>query len=263
MKSKFSWKRGLIAIVVLLFGSVIVAASNKTSSILAPISTPTVTATPKVLIPTIVITSTSGTPLGKSGSSSLYPNSSLTPGDTFKVTAAQVCVSGYSSSVRNVSETEKKQVYAEYGLSFPQPPGAYEADHFISLELGGDNDIKNLWPEPANPTPGFHQKDVVENYLHSEVCSGKISLAEAQNEIKTDWYKVYLSMSGSTNTYLPPATANADSITSGVTTGSATGGTSTITQAGHATGKCNDGTETYATNHQGACSHHQGVAQWY
>jgi Protein of unknown function (DUF3761) len=29
------------------------------------------------------------------------------------------------------------------------------------------------------------------------------------------------------------------------------------------TAQCNDGTYSYAANHQGACSHHGGVAQWY
>ena len=33
----------------------------------------------------------------------------------------------------------------------------------MSLELGGSNDIKNLWPEAALPTPGFHEKDAVED----------------------------------------------------------------------------------------------------
>jgi cytoskeletal protein RodZ len=32
---------------------------------------------------------------------------------------------------------------------------------------------------------------------------------------------------------------------------------------GTATGKCKDGTETHATSHRGACSHHSGVAAWY
>ncbi len=127
------------------------------------------------------------------GASNLYPDHALTPGDVFAdVTAQQVCVSGYSSSVRNVPLVEKKQVYSEYLVQYPQPQGAYEVDHFISLELGGSNDIKNLWLEPAEPRPGFHEKDVVENYLHQQVCSGAESLQQAQAEISTDWYAAYL-----------------------------------------------------------------------
>ncbi len=120
------------------------------------------------------------------------PDSSCTPGAIFpNATKEQICTSGYSSSVRDVSVTIKKQIYAEYGLTYPQARGAYEVDHFISLELGGSNDISNLWPEAANPKPGFHEKDMVENYLHDQVCSGDMSLQEAQKEISTNWLAVY------------------------------------------------------------------------
>ncbi|HUD03622.1 MAG TPA: HNH endonuclease signature motif containing protein [Patescibacteria group bacterium] len=102
----------------------------------------------------------------------------------------QICVSGYSKSVRDVPTSEKDQVYQEYGI-VSHATGQYEVDHLISLELGGSNDIANLWPEAADPTPGFHQKDTVENYLHSRVCNGSIPLAQAQQEIATDWLAVY------------------------------------------------------------------------
>ena len=69
-------------------------------------------------------------------------------------------------------------MYAEYGIS-SHTTGEYEVDHLISLELGGSNDISNLWPEAANPKPGFHKKDSVDNYLHDQVCSGAISLQDA------------------------------------------------------------------------------------
>jgi hypothetical protein len=114
-----------------------------------------------------------------------------TPGAVIvSATKAQICKPGYSSSVRNVPESEKNQVYAEYGIA-THTTGQYEVDHLISLELGGSNDAANLWPELADPTPGFHQKDQVENYLHKQVCDGKLSLKQAQQEIATDWLKVY------------------------------------------------------------------------
>lgn len=122
-----------------------------------------------------------------------YPDANCTPGAVFNVTADQVCTPGYASSVRNVPQSEKNQVYAEYGIT-SHASGQYEVDHFIPLELGGSNDISNLWPEPASPTPGFHQKDQVENYLHSQVCSGAMSLSAAQNAIASDWVAVYNSM---------------------------------------------------------------------
>ena len=41
-------------------------------------------------------------------------------------------------------------------------------------------------------TPGAHEKDWLENQMHKEVCSGRITLSEAQQEIKADWYAAYL-----------------------------------------------------------------------
>ena len=122
------------------------------------------------------------------------PDSACTPGAIFaNATTAQICKSGYASSVRNVPSSEKTQDYREYGIT-SHYSGQYEVDHLISLELGGSNDIANLWPEAASPTPGFHQKDQVENYLHAQVCSGAISLQEAQEEIATNWLAVYQRM---------------------------------------------------------------------
>jgi hypothetical protein len=118
----------------------------------------------------------------------VYPNPSLTPGAILTSDASTICASGYASSVRDVSTATKEQVYAEYGVSYPQAPGAYEVDHFIPLEIGGSNDIQNLWLEPASPTPGFHQKDQFENFEHGQVCSGTISAAEAQSHMASDWY---------------------------------------------------------------------------
>jgi hypothetical protein len=120
-----------------------------------------------------------------------FPDKDCTPGAIFpNVTSDQVCVSDYSSSVRDVPVSEKNAVYQEYGITTHQT-GEYEIDHYISLELGGSNDISNLFPEAAAPTPGFHEKDKVENYLHQQVCNGAITLQRAQQEISTNWLQVY------------------------------------------------------------------------
>lgn len=121
-------------------------------------------------------------------------DAACTPGAVFaNVTKEQVCMPGYSSSVRNVSTLTKDQVFAEYGVT-SHSPGQYEVDHLISLELGGSNDMANLWPESAEPRPGFHEKDKVENYLHDQVCKGAMSLEEAQTKIRTNWLQVYQAM---------------------------------------------------------------------
>lgn len=120
-----------------------------------------------------------------------YPDRACTPGAVFAgITAAKICVQGYSSGVRDVPEFEKKAVYKEYGIASHRPY-AYEVDHLVSLELGGSNSISNLWPEAASPLPGYHQKDRVENYLHQQVCAHQITLQTAQVEISTEWLQIY------------------------------------------------------------------------
>ncbi len=129
-------------------------------------------------------------------SKNALPDTACTPGAIFPdATKDKICVPGYSKNVRDVPNEEKDQVYAEYGIA-RHSPGEYEVDHLISLELGGSNDIANLWPEPAEPRPGFHEKDKAENYLHDQVCNGAISLQQAQAEIATNWMAVYQRMPG-------------------------------------------------------------------
>ena len=60
------------------------------------------------------------------------PDPAKTPGATLDVTAADVCVSGYSKRVRNVPSAVKRQAYASYGVRTHEP-GEYEVDHLISL----------------------------------------------------------------------------------------------------------------------------------
>src|SRR3989344_1614204 len=124
------------------------------------------------------------------------PDPACTPGAIFaNVTKEMTCVSGYTKTVRSVSTSLKKKVYQAYGIAYPPPFGTYEADHFIPLTLGGSNDIANLFPESAEPKPGFKEKDLVENYLHQKVCDGSISLSAAQHAIATNWIAVYNSIS--------------------------------------------------------------------
>jgi hypothetical protein len=122
---------------------------------------------------------------------SFLPNPQLTPGDTLPVTVQDICVPGYARKVRNVPIEVKRQVYQEYGI-YHHRPGEYEIDHLISLELGGSNSIKNLWPQSYITHPwNAHIKDQLENELHREVCGGEMDLAIAQHDIATDWIATY------------------------------------------------------------------------
>jgi hypothetical protein len=117
------------------------------------------------------------------------PNRSLTPGVALTVSAASVCVPGYASRVRDVPRSEKDAVYAEYGVV--HVPYAHEVDHLISLELGGSNSIRNLWPEPYAGRWGAGTKDQLENRLHDLVCSGALTLARAQHIEASNWVAAY------------------------------------------------------------------------
>ena len=123
------------------------------------------------------------------------PDPAKTPGDTLEVTAADICVPGYSKKVRNVPIAVKRQVYLSYGIRKHQP-GDYEIDHLISLELGGSNSIRNLWPQSYRTSPwNAHVKDALENELHRRVCAGTIDLATAQRIIAQNWvmgYRIYV-----------------------------------------------------------------------
>jgi len=143
---------------------------------------------------------------GKVGPADIYPDLTITPGvaasdvtqENIKTT---ICVSGFTKPPRrppsSYTDSLKLKGFDQYGLS-DRIKGDYEEDHLISLELGGDpTNPENLWPEPYKvsiPDGGARYKDKVEKYLNRQVCEGKITLAEAQKAIVTDWYQVYQSM---------------------------------------------------------------------
>lgn len=123
------------------------------------------------------------------------PDPECTPGAVFADTTAQeICVSGYSRTVRNVSVATKKKIFAMYGIKYPVPFGSYEIDHLIPLSLGGSNELANLWPKAAEPFPGFYEKNTTGNFLVEEVCAGRVDLQVAQERIADDWTAVYFNM---------------------------------------------------------------------
>ena len=119
------------------------------------------------------------------------PDPTLTPGDVLTTAPEIICVRGYTKKVRNVPKNVKEEVYRIYGIQSYEP-GDYEVDHLISLELGGSNSIRNLWPESYLTEPyNAHRKDALENKLHALVCSGDLSLVDAQIAIAKNWIAAY------------------------------------------------------------------------
>jgi hypothetical protein len=103
----------------------------------------------------------------------------LNPDVTQQTIGATICVPGWTKSVRpstDYTNALKVRQMRAYGLT--GSPSAFQEDHLISLELGGHpTDPRNLWPEPY---PRAARVDLLENELNAMVCSGAMSLADAQ-----------------------------------------------------------------------------------
>ncbi len=111
----------------------------------------------------------------------------LNPDVTQATIGSTICVRGWTRTVRPPSAfTSALKLVQMRQYGFPGGPGDYQEDHFISLELGGaPTDPRNLWPERR---PRADRVDEVENELNAKVCSGEISLAEAQRrEAELKW----------------------------------------------------------------------------
>lgn len=121
---------------------------------------------------------------------SSLPDINLTPGDTVEVSLDVLCTVGYTATVRNVPPSLRRQVFKNYNTD--PNSDKFEVDHLISLELGGSNDIKNLWPESYTKLPyTARAKDKLENKLHKLICTNKLDLKTAQQMISTDWISAY------------------------------------------------------------------------
>lgn len=176
--------------------------SSGTSQITVPVSSPPVSSgTPQITVPVPTPPAPAGLKqvhdpghvtgviTGPCRARGQLPDPACTPGAIDPaVTQADIrstiCVRGWTARVRPpVPETSvfKRLAYAAYGI----PAGtASELDHLVPLELGGANDAANLWPE-AGRVP--NAKDETESVLHTAVCSGKVTLAAAQDAIAADW----------------------------------------------------------------------------
>lgn len=125
----------------------------------------------------------------------ILPDDGVTPGVVRTSDASEICNPKFRTKPwRKTTQAMKNHVYAAYGVARNKGMcrGGCEVDHRLPLELGGLDDERNLWPQPSQPLPGFHQKDKLENALKKAVCKDhSMSLAEAQKMLLGDWYSAY------------------------------------------------------------------------
>ena len=130
------------------------------------------------------------------------PDAAATPGESNPAVTQgnikqTICVSGWTKTIRppaSYTTNLKLQQLKSGPYKSNSGPAAFEEDHLIALEIGGNpTDQRNLWPQVWNPPDGLgaHKKDHLENALKALVCAGTITLKEAQNAIASNWLTAF------------------------------------------------------------------------
>jgi hypothetical protein len=105
----------------------------------------------------------------------------VNPDVTQQNITSTICKHAWTRTIRpptDYTNALKVKQMREYGVR--GSPAQYQEDHLISLELGGHpTDPRNLWPEPY---PRASEMDTIENQLNGKVCSGELTLDEAQRK---------------------------------------------------------------------------------
>lgn len=114
----------------------------------------------------------------------LAPKISVTPGLTRQLSLSTICNTKWGLDHRHVTIAMKKKVFTLYGIPWENRK-LYEVDHLIPRELGGADDVRNLWPQLWLDA---HLKDKEENRLYRVVCMGLgrsgVSLMDAQEQMR-------------------------------------------------------------------------------
>lgn len=128
------------------------------------------------------------------------PDLTKTPGAVRKgLTKKVICATKWGKDERHVTAAMKQQAFDNYGYSdyddprcVPAGKRTCEIDHLISRELGGADEVSNLWPQAYGTSPwNAVLKDTLENRLNREMCAGRISLKQARNILVNDWRNAY------------------------------------------------------------------------
>jgi hypothetical protein len=126
------------------------------------------------------------------------PNPRLTPG---RVAASE-------KDRRGVTLAMEQKIFARYHLPWGWR-ARYKIDHLIPVELGGADTIDNLWPQKIQARPyGAERKEMLTEVLLEKVRAGKMTLAQAQEEIRRDWIDAFIDHLGMV--YLAPGNLKAD-----------------------------------------------------
>jgi hypothetical protein len=112
----------------------------------------------------------------------MLPNPKLTPGR----------VAESEKDLRGVTVAMEQKVFARYKLLW-QYRAEFKIDHLIPRELGGADTIDNLWPQRIRVKPyGSDRKELLTEVLLQKVRANKMTVANAQEEIRRDWIDAFI-----------------------------------------------------------------------
>jgi hypothetical protein len=123
------------------------------------------------------------------------PNPKLTPGVADKNATRKIICGNSDPQPSNITVALRHQVFVAYRLGgdadpYCKPKGC-EVDRLIGSQLGGTDDLRNLWPQPISGAWNLAMKNRIQKRLKREVCRGRLSLEAAQWAISQDWTAVY------------------------------------------------------------------------
>jgi hypothetical protein len=123
----------------------------------------------------------------------IRPDPLHTPGSCLPIPVHALCkpIHFQSISIPSVPLAWRQLVCMQYGIVYSRYGKMYKMDYLIPFELGGLNDINNIWPQPIRGQWNCHDKNRLEKRLRELVCSGQLPLEQAQKEISTDWIAAY------------------------------------------------------------------------
>ena len=118
----------------------------------------------------------------------------LNPDVTQATILQTICTPGYAKNVSPAASytNDVKRMLLERERIGPAVASNFELDHIIPLSPGGHPPKRqNLALQGVEGKNGAKRKDRIEVKLQCLVCSGRVSLAEAQHQIATDWHAAY------------------------------------------------------------------------
>jgi hypothetical protein len=112
----------------------------------------------------------------------LVPNLKLTPGRVARTDRER----------GGVTLKLEQKVFARYRLPWARR-AEFKIDHLIPLELGGADTLDNLWPQSLRAKPyGADRKELLAEVLLQKVRTGRMTLAQTQEEIRKDWIDSFI-----------------------------------------------------------------------